>query len=377
MVEPINILFCGDTALIGSAGSNATNAYTLAIDTGIMDLLSISDLNIVNLEVPVTESVSRINKTGPHLKADPASLKLLVDLKINVACLSNNHIRDYGDNGVLDTINHCAKHRIKTIGAGKDIACAAEPLVLTLRGLTIALFNFSESEFNYATENRAGSNPADPMHIFYSVKKIRDSVDYVFVVMHGGKELYSLPTPAQLKLYRFVVDIGADAVIGHHSHVIGGYEFYRNKPIVYSLGNFIFDEESNRPEWYIGAIAQILVSRTELRLNFYQTKLNYNIVANKTSQTLTLESTYSDYMIEINEIDVFKKWGEIVSENYEIFLANILRFNRYKKLLLKMGLIRFSEKDFRFLLQLGNRVRCLTHSEELLYLINKHINTKK
>ncbi len=138
---------------------------------------------------------------------------------------------------------------------------------------------FQKSEYNYATSTRAGSNPDEALHVWEWITKTRSKCDFLVVIMHGGKEMHPYPTPYQMKLFRFIIDIGADAVIGHHSHVIGGYEIYHHKPIIYSLGNFLFDEEDNPPDWYRGAVAEIIYhSKNDFRLSFYLTKLENNML---------------------------------------------------------------------------------------------------
>ena len=83
----------------------------------------------------------------------------------------------------------------------------------------------------------------NPINQFYSIQEAKKKAHFVIVIVHGGHEHYQLPSTRMQQTYRFFIDAGADAVINHHQHCYSGYEYYKNKPIFYGLGNFCFDEE--------------------------------------------------------------------------------------------------------------------------------------
>jgi poly-gamma-glutamate synthesis protein (capsule biosynthesis protein) len=99
-------------------------------------------------------------------------------------------------------------------------------------------------EFSIATEDTAGSNPLNPIQQYYAIKEAKEKTDYVLVIVHGGHELWQLPSPRMVETYRFFIDAGADAVVNHHQHCYSGYEVYNGKPIFYGLGNFCFDKQN-------------------------------------------------------------------------------------------------------------------------------------
>ena len=84
------------------------------------------------------------------------------------------------------------------------------------------------------------------MSVFNQIQEAKSKADFIVVVAHGGHEHYNLPSPRMKKWYRFFVDAGASAVVTHHTHIISGYEVYKDAPIFYSLGNFLFDWEGER-----------------------------------------------------------------------------------------------------------------------------------
>ena len=132
----------------------------------------------------------------------------------------------------------------------------------------MAIVNFCENEFSIATANSAGAAPLDTVDNFHQITTARKNADYVLVIIHGGHEHYQLPSPRMKKLYRYFVELGADAVVNHHQHCFSGYEYYNGKPIVYGLGNFCFDENGQRNSiWNEGYLATIDFSTAQPSLH--------------------------------------------------------------------------------------------------------------
>lgn len=220
------------------------------LDPNLINLFYQSDLNIVNLEAPVTTSNSKILKTGPHLKVNEEStLDVLKVLEIDVVTLANNHLLDYDEQGVKETIEFCGKNSLKTVGGGMNLKEASKTLFIETKEGRIAIVNFAENEWASATEHTAGANPMDLIDNANQIKEAKEEAIYVFVIVHGGHEYYNLPSPRMQKQYRFDAEQGADIVIGHHTHCISGNEVYNSTPIYYSLGNFLFTNSSSYEDW--------------------------------------------------------------------------------------------------------------------------------
>lgn len=378
MKDRISLIFTGDCALTGCAESIPGKSYDVVIDQELQALFAKSDLNVINLETPLTRSKDKILKTGPHLKAHPDSVKLLKDLHVNLACLSNNHIRDFDDRGVQDTITTCLSNNISVVGAGSNLGEAAEPLVLDVKGKKIAFLNFSESEFNYATEQRAGSNPDDPIHIWRTFESVKGKADFIIAIMHGGREMLPYPTPGQMTLFRFVADLGAHTVIGHHSHVIGGYEIYNGKPILYSLGNFLFDEPDNGPEWYTGAVLQLILDKGGwCDVIFHQILLNGKHLKVLANQKVGLSNSQNSFMICINKDLVFYQWNKLIADQANTSIKNIIDLGLIKRILIKLKLIRVKISNYKKLLSTLNRLQCRTHREYYSETINLFLKQRK
>lgn len=225
----------------------------------IVKTIKTADLSIVNLECPIVcDGCKPIVKEGPNLKCTEDVLTELKHIGFNTVTLANNHILDYGEKAVQNTIDKCKKLNINTVGAGKNIKDASQPLSLAINGKRISIINCCEHEFSIASDTSYGANPLNPINQFYSIRKEKKNSDYIIVVVHGGTEHFQLPSPRMQETYRFFIDAGADAVINHHQHCYSGYEVYKEKPIIYGLGNFCFDDASMRDSiWNEGYMVEL------------------------------------------------------------------------------------------------------------------------
>lgn len=167
--------------------------------------------------------------------------------------ISKYHFRDYGQEGIEQTINLCHAQGIETVGGGRNFEEAQNVLYINKGLFKVAIINVCEHEWSIATDIRGGSNPLNPIRQYYDIKNAKQEVDFVIVIVHGGTEWYNLPTPRMKETYRFFIEAGADAVINHHQHCYCGYELHQGKPIFYGLGNFCFDKgEQNKIFWNEG-----------------------------------------------------------------------------------------------------------------------------
>ncbi len=250
----MNILIAGDFFIADSFKNQPL------IDNSVKELFAAADYRIVNLEAPLTanEPENRILKTGPHLSSSAETmLPYLKQLKVDLVTLANNHIFDYGWKGLSDTFDSLQKNKISYVGAGNTLKEASRPFTFEKEGMKIAILNFAENEWSIAEDEMPGANPLDIIDNVNQIKKTKATHDKVICIIHGGHEYYHLPSPRMVKQYRFYAENGADAIVGHHTHCIGGYEVYQDVPIIYSLGNFLFTLPSKREEWYTGLLTQL------------------------------------------------------------------------------------------------------------------------
>ena len=213
----------------------------------VNQVIATTDYSIVNFECPVIKNGEKpIAKLGPNLNCSTNGMEAVKWVGFNCVTLANNHFCDYGDDGVINTLEACDKYGLDRVGGGRNIQEAAKTLYKQINGRSLAIINCCEHEFSIATDNTAGSNPVDPIVQYDAIKEARKNADYVLVIVHGGHELFQLPSLRMVKTYKFFIDAGADAVVNHHQHCFSGYEVYKEKPIFYGLGNFGFDNPTKR-----------------------------------------------------------------------------------------------------------------------------------
>ena len=357
------------------------------IDQKVIDLFQSSDYNIVNLEAPVTESNSKIIKTGPHLKANKESTsEVLKTLSVNLCTLANNHVLDYDEEGVLDTLQFCEQNKIATVGAGKNKEEASKTFYIDSAEGKIAIINIAENEWASATESNAGANGMDLIDDVNQIKEAKATHDKVICIIHGGHLHYELPSPQVQKRYRFYADNGADAIIAHHTHRTGGFELYDNCPILYGLGSFLFTrDKSNNDEWYYGLIT---------RLNIEKHKpINFEIFPSKTTKNSfhihLLEGDDKVVMFDkIQHINNIINDSKLIQENWNRqlntnpkYLLNLLSPindipSKYLKAALnKLGLSKlFLNQSFKR--NLLNLTRCEAHAESLKAFLEQDIKKK-
>lgn len=235
-----------------------------------LSLFQGADFSIVNVESPLTNDTKPICKMGPALKASPNSINFYSSLCVTAVCLANNHILDYGESAVNETITLFENIGIKTVGAGVTLNEARQPLLHQFPcGRSLAVVAMAESEFCIAGKDSSGANPID--FINYSlIKKLKTDANKVLVVLHAGTEMRKIPRPGLIDLCHFLVDQGADAIIVQHTHCIGAVEYYNNVPIVYGQGNFIFgrlsDNEFKPPTWWEGMSVELIWGESDARL---------------------------------------------------------------------------------------------------------------
>jgi len=211
------------------------------LGTKLKNRIQQADFSVFNLETPLTDSLTPIEKCGPGLAAPTDTIKGIEAIGVDLFTLANNHILDHGEQGLFSTIDVLDRSGIQHFGAGKTLTEASRPYILQLKSGMVGILACVEHEFSVAEDNKPGANPFDPLETPDQVDELKKKCDHVIVLYHGGKENYRYPSPALQKVCRKLVDKGADLVITQHSHCIGCRESYHGGTIVYGQGNFIFD----------------------------------------------------------------------------------------------------------------------------------------
>lgn len=209
-----------------------------------------ADVVACNLEAPLNSDAAPAPKSGPSLSQSEDSPMLLRDLGINLVLLANNHIMDYGEEGLSKTVELLGD--IKSIGAG-DASHVYDVTILDKNGLRIGVMSLVQHEFGTVEtleEGRVGTAWVNHPIVTRKIIEARETCDVLIILPHAGFENIDAPLPEWRDMYKAFIDLGADVVIASHPHVPQGWEDYNGKRIYYSLGNFCFDKKiGNNPYW--------------------------------------------------------------------------------------------------------------------------------
>ena len=208
----------------------------------LLQILQSADYRIFNLEMPFTDILSPIDKSGPALRAPTSAIGGYKSLGVDLVTIANNHIMDHGVQGLHATVSLLNENGVAHLGCGESLQEAKKAYVFVCDGKKIGVYACAEKEFSIAREKMPGANPFDPLESPDHVAELKAQCDYVIVLYHGGKEYYRYPSPNLQKICRKLVEKGADLVLCQHSHCIGCEEKYLNGTIVYGQGNFLFDD---------------------------------------------------------------------------------------------------------------------------------------
>jgi poly-gamma-glutamate synthesis protein (capsule biosynthesis protein) len=334
-----------------------------------------SDYAIVNFEAPVVlDKATPVAKTGPNVKVPPQAVEAIKHAGFNAVTLAHNHIYDYGEQGVEDTIVTLNKESIEYLGAGKNITMARAIKYKTIRDKRFAFLNFCEAEWSIATGRQGGANPLNPVTNYHDIREARAKADHVIVIVHGGHELYQLPSPRMKETYRFFIDAGADAVINSHQHCFSGHEVYNGKPVFYGLGNFLFDFLEDRDTiWNYGYM--VVLTFDDAGISFEQ--IPYKQCGDTPSVKILEDRTGFDKKITglnaiIQDDEKLQAAFEQMAASRTSLLSLFEPYNdRYSCALASRGLLPrfFNAQKRRVLL---NRVRCQSHRDVLLQLLKKN-----
>lgn len=239
-----SVLAVGDIMLTGSSKKFLqTKGYGHAFrDKGLSKLIMSADVAFANLEYPVTSKGSRYEDKSYTFRGDPESLSAIKGAGFDVLSLANNHIMDYGEKGLRDTLRQCRRIGLACAGAGMDLPSASMPAVIKRKGVTYGLLAYSMTfpEEFWAGSGRPGSAHPDWAQVEQDISDARPKVDILMVSFHWGEELKSDPKKYQVDFARHAISSGADMVLGHHPHIPQGIEIFKGRPIFYSLGNYAF-----------------------------------------------------------------------------------------------------------------------------------------
>lgn len=268
-----SVCFAGDINLDENWG---TTKYLDSQENGIYDCISEelikimqnADVFCLNNEFTYSLDGEKLAGKSYTFRANPTRVEVLSQMGVDVVTLANNHSFDYGSQSLLDTLDTLEGEGIKYFGAGRNLKEAMEPVYFSVDGKTIAFVGASRAEKNIktpqATETEPGILRCYETELFLeTIKEAKENADFVLAYVHWGTEYSYELEEVQLTTGKEYLDAGADVIIGAHSHCLQGMEYYKDKPIIYSLGNF----------WFNGKTLDTML----LELRFYGDDLGGNL----------------------------------------------------------------------------------------------------
>lgn len=242
----IHFVFAGDILL----SDHVLGAYNKAgniggvVDETFRGIIDSSDVFMVNEEFPFSNRGSAAADKQFTFRLPPEKVSIFQELGIDIVTLANNHALDFGTDALLDTCDTLDQAGIARVGAGADLEEAKKPVIMDVKGKKIGFLGASRviptGSWNASADRPGMLTTYDPALLLEEIKKVREQCDFVIVYVHWGIERDERPQDYQRTMGKQYIDAGADLVIGSHPHVLQGMEYYKGKPIVYSLGNFVF-----------------------------------------------------------------------------------------------------------------------------------------
>lgn len=240
------LLFGGDVLL----SDHVLNAYQKGggiggvLDSGYREAIAAADFFMVNQEFPFSSRGMAAEDKQYTFRLPPEKVSMFLEMGIDAVTLANNHALDFGTEALLDSCDTLDAAGILHTGAGADLVEAKKPVEAEMEGLSVGILGATRviPEAGWAAgKHHAGMLATyDAAVTLEEIQRMRTEYDYVIVYVHWGIERDEKPQDYQRDLGQQYIDAGADLVIGSHPHVLQGIEYYKGKPIVYSLGNFVF-----------------------------------------------------------------------------------------------------------------------------------------
>lgn len=325
-----------------------------------------SDYRVFNLECPLGENLISIEKSGPNLLAPSSTINGIKSLKPDLVCLSNNHILDYGIDGLENTLKLLSDEKISNIGIINNNEEIATAHYIEKDNVKVGIYNICENEFSVATKSSKGANSIQGIKQYKEICNAKKECDYLIVIYHGGKEFYRYPSPELKKVCENFVDFGADVVITQHSHCIGALQEYNNGKILYGQGNFIFDKIDDE-FWNSSLLVGLEINKEKIEMKYYPIERYNNLIKISKNQNILSDFFKRNEQIK-DEKFIEEKYKEFAKKNLNSYLNIMNKVRFYKKFLNRAFNRTFFTKTYNKIdcLRILNIIECEAHRELLI-----------
>ena len=219
------------------------------LSENVVNIMNEADIMVANNEFTISNGGEKMPNKLYTFRASPERLSIYEEMGVDLVTLANNHIFDFGVEAFNDALNSLEQYDIPYIGAGRNIEEAQRPYYFIANGYKIGFINATRAEKNIltpeATETTGGVLRCyDPTNFMNVIKETKENSDFVIALVHWGKEDSSELEQVQIDTAKLYIDAGADIIVGSHAHTLQGFDFYKEKAIIYNLGDFIFNNET-------------------------------------------------------------------------------------------------------------------------------------
>ena len=319
----------------------------------ISEVFKGSDIVFGNLETVLSNNCLNPNSIRSwEMRGIPIGAELLREAGFNVINVANNHIMQHGLMAFNETVEKLNGQGVEVIGlTEEDLTTRAKPIILNCKGRSIGFLGYAFEDASRGNKE-LGYAFGPFCNLQEDIGALREKVNVLVVSCHWGLEFIYRPSPNTITLGRNLINWGADIVLGHHSHTLQGYEYYKNGVIVYSMGNFVFDMLWD-DNFRISAIFVFKIDSKKVRLNIIPIFISGNyrpVVMNEEMSRLTKQKI-EDLS---NQIDLTIE-GDLERKTLSYYLEyeKLRRKNRYKSYVYFLKNI--SRVDRRFLPQIITR----------------------
>jgi poly-gamma-glutamate capsule biosynthesis protein CapA/YwtB (metallophosphatase superfamily) len=354
--QEIKLLFAGDLVV-----SNELSMDPFFDSKNFISLFNEYDYKILNFEAPIIDNNCKpAAKIGPSLFQKKGWQFFFSENRFNIASIANNHIMDYGKKGLELSINELKKLNVITLGASLEADSIYKPVIISKNNIKIALFTACESNFGVFHDgiSNFGTTGLCSPKLKEAIKLEKEVVDFIILFTHCGLEMEFIPLPEWREIFRQFINSGVDIIINSHPHVIQGKEFFLQKPIYYSLGNFFFNQPlQKQPQWN----QSLLVGVSLKKEGIIETK-EYFVESNLNSVEISYANHIAERFLERSLI--------LLNENQAQYynMINLICLEHWQKYLYKyFSFAPFKEKHYNFpniIQKFINAFRYLFYSKE-------------
>lgn len=374
-----SLLIAADICPIGNNVPLLKAGDAQALYNDLLPELQSADLRLANLECPLVRQLSPIRKTGPVFDAPPECLNGIKAGGFDLLCVSNNHILDHGEAGLQSTLQACRSAGVATVGAGANLEVAGRMWIREVAGVRVGVVAMAEHEFSIATATTWGANPLDLIDFVRVLRANKNRYDYLVVLVHGGDE-FLVPSPRIKKTCRFLVEMGANAVIVQHPHDLGGHEDYLGGHIVYGQGALLMDEGiyRNRASFHHGYLVRLNIdagfcSKMSI-VPFGQSDPHPGARRLQGARADEFKAMLDKRSTQIlDDAFVLTQWLEFCERTKHSYLSTLLGHNRVIRKLNYRGILTRLLYGKQQMLSVKNIVGCETHREAVETILSHRL----